>query len=91
MLDDKLKQTNQLSTGAMNQAKENLAKLSANENVLELLESSLNEINKKCIDMEMSKVDKEKFEIYKSEVSSRIVMVEFNTKTKMNHLIATDH
>jgi len=89
-MDDELKNTSKTSFDAFELANQNLAKLNTTDNILKELESSLTQFRNMCLDMEMNKVNNTVFERYRLEVSNRILMTEFNIKTKMNHLISTD-
>lgn len=90
LLDDELKNTSKTSFDAFELANQNLARLNTTDNILKELESSLTQFRNMCLDMEMNKVNNTVFERYRLEVSNRILMTEFNIKTKMNHLISTD-
>lgn len=91
LMEAELKKTSQTSIDANEQAIQNLARLDTTGNILKELENSLTQFRNKCLDMEMTKVNNTIFESYRTEVSNRFTMAEFNIKTKMNHLISTDN
>ena len=89
-MDDELKNTSDLSLDAHELANQNLNKLNTTDNILKELETSLTQFRTMCLDMVMNKVNNTSFERFRLEVSNRILMTEFNIKTKMNHLTSTD-
>jgi len=89
-MDDELKNTSRMSLDAHELANQNLNKLNTTDNILKELEASLTQFRIMCLDMDANKVNNTSFERFRMEVSNRILMTEFNIKTKMNHLISTD-
>ena len=79
-----------MSLDAHGLANQNLNKLNTTDNILKELETSLTQFRIMCLDMDMNKVNNTSFERFRLEVSNRILMTEFDIKTKMNHLISTD-